>query len=259
MLAGNRSPKGTGRDRNPEDDAEEQRTNADRPQGGSRECGTDEEEAKCKPGRRYSLDVTRMVHESWNNSAGDRGEKEEPYKPGDLDLSTLLLCPPLSQPGGHEGDRNQVEDARQFDRGSDLKRLGPIGGPRSNDARDIVDGDSGPYAELMLRQSEEVPQGREDEEGEGVQQEDGADGDAHILFLGFDDKAYRGNRRPAADGGPRADQKADDRSDLQQALQPPTKQEDRCDRDEAKDQAAPPGLRDLPDIHREAEQHDASL
>ncbi len=93
---------------------------------------------------------------------------------------------------------------------------GAVGGRGGHDRGRVVDRRPREQAERLLAHPDRVPDEREDEDGRDVEQEDRRDRVGDVGRRGLDHRRDRGDRRPAADAGADADQRAQVARDAEQ-------------------------------------------
>jgi hypothetical protein len=202
----------------------------------------------------------------------DGGEKEPEEKPGERGAGKGasaereggvrgdLAAEAEVEPGGEgEGDGDDPEGADEFDGDGDSERAGAVAGGCADDGAGVVDGEGGPEAELLLGEVEVVSECGEEEEGDGVEDEDRAEGDGHGFFAGIEDRAEGGDGAAAADGSSGADEGGRDALDAEEAAEEEAEGECKGDADGGVEESGASGGEDLGEVHGEAEEDDGGL
>ena len=114
-------------------------------------------------------------------------------EPGFVDFAGLVS----EEKGCHERDGNDPQRACELDGRGDFQRLLSISSTGADDGRNIMNGDGRPGTKLVLRHMEGVSQYREDEQGDGIENEYRTDRDRDFGFLCLDNRCDGGNRAAA--------------------------------------------------------------
>ena len=95
--------------------------------------------------------------------------------------SPLLVASEI--PHGEECEGYDPKGTGAFYERGEFAGLRSVGFPGAHHGARVVDGDCRPRSELGLRKVEQVAEGREDEEGYGVEDEDDAERDGHFVLI----------------------------------------------------------------------------
>ena len=98
-----------------------------------------------------------------------------------------------------------IHSTSKLDGGRDLQRFFDVRGSCTDDRTGIMDRDGGPCAEFLLRESEPVADGREDEQCDGVEHEYDREGHGHVRRLRLDDRTDCGDGTSTAYRSARTD------------------------------------------------------
>lgn len=240
--------------------------------GGNADCGhggDDEELAGAgEKGGQFGGQGDEGVYNSGGQEAKDEpGEDADKGEgAGGWPAVGALCAAGLS--GGCEGkderDRDDQEGARQFDDGGEFEGVVGAGGVAPGggcgDYRgSVVDGGAGPDAEAFVAQGEETAEGREEDDGDDVEQEYGRNRLRNVLVFRVDDGSGGGDCRASADAGADADQDCSFFADAEQAVEERCCQEGNRNGEGHDQERAAPDRKDPADAHFEAEQDNRVL
>src|SRR5690606_11709289 len=116
--------------------------------------------------------------------------------------------------GEHHRDRRQHEHAPELDDRGQLNGAAGAGRSvegeaRSDDLGHLVDRGAGPQPERLGAQSQQLPDEGKDEHHQGAEEGDGPHADGRLLLLRIGDARHGDDRRGAADGGPRGEDRGE--------------------------------------------------
>ena len=189
-----------------------------------------------------------------NSGVEQRGQTEKQDEPGPLDAGFTL-----QGDRGDERERDDPESAGEFDGGADGESGGAVFGGGAYDGTGVVNGESRPEPELRLGHVQGVSDEWKQEEGNRVEDEDGAQGDSHLFFAGIGNGTDGGDGAATANGGAGADEEGGLFSDLQQIAEAQAEQHRDSDAGGGVDEAGASGVENLMEVHAEAEGNDGSL
>ena len=249
-------------DGEPEDYALKEWLCAAFPQGFLGKARTDKEQGDGETtfGDRHDGGAYRCRNADGGEQVGvdDHGDGEEEDEPGDY-IQLALAAVLTEEQHGHEGEGQNPEGACALYHGGNLKALVAVGRCGAHHGTGVVDGDGGPFAELLVGKSQEVAQRRENQEGEGVQYENRSQGNAHLLVIGIYHGGHSRDGGTAANGSAAAHEIGGLWIHLDHFTHNETEHHDRCDGDDGEHHAVLAGGESRLQVHAEAKSHYAAL
>src|SRR6266850_4786758 len=116
---------------------------------------------------------------------------------------------------GDERQGDDPEGAGEFYGGADYQCFRAVFCGGADDGARVVNGERGPESELRLRKMQRVTDRRKNQERNGIQNKNCAEGDRHLLFIGLNNRADGGDGAAAANRGARRNQERRIAADLQ--------------------------------------------
>src|ERR1700722_7827493 len=165
-------------------------------------------------------------------------EAEKQNEPGPLNLALGFLYR-----GGAQRKRNDPKRAREFYGGADHQGRG------ADHRTGVMNGQSGPQSKLLLRKMQRPADPRKYEQGDRIQNKNGAHGNGDFFVAGFDDRRDGGDGAASADGGAGGNQERGGLFDFEDAAEQQAEAHRESDSDGGIEEAAAAGAQDFVKIH----------
>ena len=239
---------GDAADRDPEEHTLDEGAGADIFQGLAGDRRADQKQSNAKPDAAEPGELDIFGMEPLDDGVGDGGEAEEKDEPGEMDFGAAA-----PNDGGADGHGDDPEGAGELDGCGDGEGDSSIARGGADDRAGVVDGESGPEAELGLGEMQGVADDGKDEERDRVEDEDGAHGDGHGFFAGIGDRGESGDGAATADGGSGGDEEARGFGNAEQEGEADAEEHGEGNAEGGVDEAGAADADDLAEVHAEAE------
>lgn len=245
---------GSEADGEPENHGEEHGPPADFLEGGARDAAADEEKRQGEAPAARGEKGLRDGRDGGNVGVENGGEAKEEDEPGKLDSGFVML-----HGSGGEGERHDPQSPGELHGGGNDQCLRAVFCGGADNGACVVNGEGGPQAELRLGQVKRVCNGRKDEKGDGVQNENRAEGDGHLFSIGTENGPDGGDGAAAANGRSRGDEIGNGGAHGEQFPKQIANEKSEDDAERGVNKAAAAGFQDFLQIHSEAKRNHGGL